>query len=225
MNFSSDSRSGPFAGCGGECGLAPSGRSVMLRAKGRPMDESQWLALPLPRSMLRLLGRSRSKRKVRLFAAACWRCRCRDMTSFDRLRRVIDQAERMADGEIRSERDSSGWVLLRTNIYAMALDTIETVSNIRGKGNVSFVEQAALVRDIFGNPFRPFTFSTAWRTDTVLTLARQMYESREFGAMPILADALQDAGCEDVAVLDHCRAANAAHVRGCWVVDLVLGKE
>ncbi len=81
------------------------------------------------------------------------------------------------------------------------------------------------LRDIFGNPFRPVTFSPAWRTDTVVALARQMYESRDFGAMPILADALQDAGCEDEQILAHCRDANATHVRGCWVVDLVLWKE
>jgi hypothetical protein len=85
--------------------------------------------------------------------------------------------------------------------------------------------QATLLRDIFGNPFRPVTFDPAWRTDTALALARQMYESREFSAMPILADALQDAGCDNTDILSHCRDTNAAHVRGCWVVDLVLGKE
>ncbi|WP_162670535.1 hypothetical protein [Gemmata massiliana] len=85
-------------------------------------------------------------------------------------------------------------------------------------------EQVALVRDIFGNPFRPVAFSPSWLTDTVLTLASQMYESREFGAMPILADALQDAGCDSAEVFDHCRG-DGPHVRGCWVVDLVLGKE
>ena len=58
-----------------------------------------------------------------------------------------------------------------------------------------------------------------------LALARQMYESREFSAMPVLADALQDAGCDSDDVLKHCREAGAVHVRGCWVVDLVLGKE
>jgi hypothetical protein len=51
-----------------------------------------------------------------------------------------------------------------------------------------------------------------------------MYESRDFGAMPILADALQDAGCTSDDILKHCRDAHATHVRGCWVVDLVLGK-
>ncbi|WP_239465732.1 hypothetical protein [Gemmata sp. SH-PL17] len=81
-----------------------------------------------------------------------------------------------------------------------------------------------MLRDIFGNPFRPVAFSSAWRTPTVLALAAQVYESRDFSAVPILADALQDAGCDNADILDHCRGTGA-HVRGCWVVDLVLGKE
>jgi hypothetical protein len=84
--------------------------------------------------------------------------------------------------------------------------------------------QANLYRCVLGNPFRPVTFAPEWRTDTALALARQMYESREFGAMPILADALQDAGCNEPAILDHCRDASLTHVRGCWATDLVLGK-
>ena len=80
-------------------------------------------------------------------------------------------------------------------------------------------------RDIFGNPFRPVVFSPAWRTETAITLAHQMYDSRDFSLMPILADALQDAGCENEHILNHCRDTEAKHVRGCWVVDLVLGKE
>ncbi len=83
---------------------------------------------------------------------------------------------------------------------------------------------ADLAREVFGNPFRPVAFSPDWRTSTAVALARTMYESREFGAMPILADALQDAGCDSADILNHCRAASAAHVRGCRVVDLVLGR-
>jgi hypothetical protein len=83
--------------------------------------------------------------------------------------------------------------------------------------------QVAALRCIFGNPFRPVAFSPEWRTHTVVALARQVYESRDFGAMPILADALQEAGCDSEDILDHCRA-EGHHVRGCWVVDLVLGK-
>jgi hypothetical protein len=81
--------------------------------------------------------------------------------------------------------------------------------------------QADLARDIFGNPFRPVSVLPAWRSDTTVALSRRMYEARDFGALPILADALQDAGCDNADILDHCRGAGP-HVRGCWVVDLVL---
>ncbi|QJW95093.1 hypothetical protein FTUN_2619 [Frigoriglobus tundricola] len=83
-----------------------------------------------------------------------------------------------------------------------------------------------LLRDIFGDRGAVLTspeWQEAWRTDTAIALARQMYESRDFGAMPILADALQDAGCDNADILTHCRGPGP-HVRGCWVVDLVLGK-
>jgi hypothetical protein len=86
-------------------------------------------------------------------------------------------------------------------------------------------EHADWLRDIFGNPFRPVAFSPAWRTDTAVALARQMYDARDFGAMPILADALQEAGCDSEDMLNHCRDPKQVHVRGCWVVDMVLGKE
>ena len=84
--------------------------------------------------------------------------------------------------------------------------------------------QVKMVHCIFGNPFRPVTFDPDWRTTTAIQLAQQMYDSRDFSAMPILADALQDAGCDHADILDHCRGPGP-HVRGCWVVDLVLGKE
>ncbi len=90
------------------------------------------------------------------------------------------------------------------------------------------------LHEVFGNPFatgrrrkgeprRGWMFAPEWRTDTAVLLARQMYESRDFGAMPILADALQDAGCDNADILTHCRKPGE-HVRGCWVLDLVLEK-
>lgn len=84
--------------------------------------------------------------------------------------------------------------------------------------------QAHLLLDIFGNPFRPIAFIPEWRTSTVVSIARIMYDSRDFATMPVLADALQDAGCENEDILNHCRSGGP-HVRGCWVVDLILGKE
>jgi hypothetical protein len=86
------------------------------------------------------------------------------------------------------------------------------------------IAQADFVRDIFGNPFRPVVFDPAWRTSTTLALARQMYDSRDFSPMPILADALQDAGCDNADILNHCRRPGE-HTKGCWVIDLLLGKE
>jgi hypothetical protein len=58
----------------------------------------------------------------------------------------------------------------------------------------------------------------------VVSLAWGIYDDRAFDRMPILADALQDAGCDDEQILDHCRGPGR-HLRGCWVVDLVLAKE
>jgi hypothetical protein len=84
--------------------------------------------------------------------------------------------------------------------------------------------QTQILRDIFGNPFRPVAFDPAWRSSTAVALATGIYADRAFDRLPILADALQDAGCEDADVLGHCRGPGP-HVRGCWVVDLVLGKE
>jgi hypothetical protein len=82
---------------------------------------------------------------------------------------------------------------------------------------------AALLRDIFGNPFRPVTLDRARLTSAVLTLAHGIYADRAFDRLPILADALQDAGCDRADVLDHCRGPGP-HARGCWVVDQILGK-
>ena len=93
----------------------------------------------------------------------------------------------------------------------------------RGEAGLLLAEMTHALRDIFGNPFRPVAVDRAWLTSTVVALARGMYESCDYGAMPILADALQDAGCDSEDVLNHCRGLGP-HVRGCWVVDLLLGK-
>ena len=85
--------------------------------------------------------------------------------------------------------------------------------------------QVRMLRCIFGNPFRPVDAIPARLTSDVVALARGMYDARDFSAMPVLGDALQGAGCDNPDVLGHCREPNAVHVRGCWVVDLMLGKE
>ena len=105
---------------------------------------------------------------------------------------------------------------------------IEADSYLGEKGERRQAEtraQCDLVRDLFGNPFRPVSLDSTWLTPDVLALARGISMERAFDRMPILADALQDAGCDNEDVLSHCRDASATHVRGCWVVDLLLGKE
>lgn len=64
-----------------------------------------------------------------------------------------------------------------------------------------------------------------WNHGTVPAIARHVYDDRAFHDLPILADALEDAGCTDPEILGHCRADGAIHAKGCWVVDLVIGLE
>jgi hypothetical protein len=116
-----------------------------------------------------------------------------------------------------------GWDAVRmwTRTAAEAAAVYST-SNLAGR-MAEVTEQAKLLRDLLGNPFHSVSLDPAWRTSAVLALARGMYESRDFGAMPMLADALEAAGCPDPDVLLHCRGPGP-HVRGCWVVDVLLGK-
>jgi hypothetical protein len=153
----------------------------------------------------------------------------------------------ITEGLVRDASDvPSKQVLDALHLLQMAPDSVEErgrlfgivhtacevearIDRLRGDSRAlhraGIAEIAQLLREIVGNPFRPATFDPAWRTSTAVTLAAQMYESRDFGAMPILADALQDAGCNSDDILDHCRDPKQTHVRGCWVVDVMLGKE
>jgi hypothetical protein len=87
--------------------------------------------------------------------------------------------------------------------------------------------QALLLRDLFGNPFRPppppAPAWLSWEGGTVVRLARRIYDTRDFGSLPVLADALEEAGCTAKGILDHCRHGGE-HARGCHVVDALLGK-
>ena len=112
-----------------------------------------------------------------------------------------------------------------TGVAARCVHTLITAGDLSEEivRDNEIARQTNLIRDIFGNPFRPVVFDPNWRTSTVVALARGIYDERAFDRLPILADALQDAGCVSDDILTHCRGPGP-HVRGCWVVDLVLGK-
>ena len=108
------------------------------------------------------------------------------------------------------------------------LHAAERAQGALGWTGVESAAQAALLRDVLGNPFlRPppplSAAILAWNDGTVGRIAAGIYEERAFDRLPILADALLDAGCDAEELLAHCRSAGP-HVRGCWVVDTILGK-
>jgi hypothetical protein len=92
--------------------------------------------------------------------------------------------------------------------------------------------QCSILRDIFGLlPFRSVIIDPAWRTPTVLALAQATYDNRllpvgtlDNARLAVLADALEDVDCTNDNILNHCRRPGE-HVRGCWALDLLLGKE
>jgi hypothetical protein len=218
------------------------------------MREERWLTSTDPTPMLTFLFRRRvSGRKLRLLCCACCR-RLWDSLIDERSRQAVEAAERYASGdlgtaelvEVRTAAQEA-YFEARAEVHRWmaeaALWTVAVQVPVRkvvdntlpfylypnyhertGQRLEKETQQANLLRDIFGNPFRPATLDPDWRTSTVVALAEGIYAERAFDRMPILADALQDAGCNNDDILAHCRDASQVHARGCWVVDLVLGK-
>jgi len=210
------------------------------------MARADWPEQTDPDTMLQMLDRRISERKIRLFPAACCRRIWHRLEPSDR--RAVEMAERYADGEVsRSQlakaRDAvrpgtRGAALARAVSYRL----IEAVQQVwwqavslqvagvspRQRADAAGAEQqvqCALLRDIAGGIGRPRGITAsclAWEGGTVVKLARFIYDGRRFEDLPILADALEDAGCSDEDVLSHCRGPGP-HVRGCHVLDLLLG--
>jgi triacylglycerol esterase/lipase EstA (alpha/beta hydrolase family) len=106
------------------------------------------------------------------------------------------------------------WVMTHAHGYS---DYVETLST-----NLAFL--ADLFRDVFGNPYRPRRLQAAWLTPRAVHLAQLIYERQTFSRMSELASVLENAGCHDQEILDHC-GKKRIHVKGCWVLDLLLGKD
>jgi hypothetical protein len=213
------------------------------------MDEASWRACSDPLPMIEYLWGKASDRKARLLMCAC----CRQVWSElddDQVRHAVEVAERFADGQARyNELERAGgaamlaskyWGGRRGEIAFAAADVIspdnpfsgpcsayhgpaqlaEDIDSIVGKFACHFL------REIFGNPFRTVVLDPGWLSwnhAAVPAIARHVYDDRAFHDMLLLADALVDAGCRDHDILAHCRG-DSPHARGCWVVDLILGK-
>jgi hypothetical protein len=145
---------------------------------------------------------------------------------------IAAQYEHSSSTPAHGARNAAGvvaWVVARgfdPGILAKVRDSL-AFRGVLGNGNElrAFVATySRALREVFGNPFRPVVADPEWLTSDVVALARGIYAEFAFDRMPILADALQDAGCDNDEVLNHGRDATAAHVRGCWVLDLVLRK-
>jgi hypothetical protein len=208
------------------------------------MTEADWLTATDPRPMLEFLRWKASDRKLRLFAAAC----CRgawDRLKYAPLRRAVEVIEQIADGEAAHGQLAALNKTVRKIWYALQDDDNQTYWSVLAATDPSAIvapgttnrdalnmtlhvravpaqQRICLLRDIF-NPFRPVVFDPAWRSETVSALAAGIYAERAFDRLPILADALEEAGCDQPDILYHCRGPGP-HVRGCWAVDLVLGK-
>jgi hypothetical protein len=194
--------------------------------------------------MLSRVRRTASPRKARLFGVACG-YRVWQYLADPRERPAVEVAERFADGqatvaELQAARNArppgmgdDEWSRGYLFHHLTAEDVREVFTlwrigvRIGQKAGLGWRTQVIaigdLVRCIFGSPFRPVNADPAWLTSTVVALAAGIYAERAFDRLPILADALQDAGCNSADVLAHCRGTGP-HVRGCWVVDSLLGK-
>jgi hypothetical protein len=206
------------------------------------MTEAEWLTCTDPEPMLEFLDGRSSGRKLRLFAVACCR-RNWDTLTDERLRRAVEVDEQYAEGLVSGQDRYAAWnVVLTLKIDAIERQEWERAVRIwstqgpvydfmnKSALHISDVDwglQCQLLRDIIGNPFRPVTIDPTvltWNSGTVPRMAQAIYDDRRFSDLPILADALEEAGCSDQDILTHCRS-EGSHVRGCWVVDLILGKE
>ena len=185
-------------------------------------------------------------RKWRLHACACAR-RNFPKRAAKKWLAYIDLAERYADDEITSQEFNTERAKFREGrrprltgvggdfdlaLYESASlsqtwrDVIITRNREYHPGDRDYelvLPRYRILEDLIGPDPLP-AFEPAWRSDTAVSLAKEISQSRDYSAMPILADALQDAGCEDPIILTHCQNPEQVHVHGCWLLDLVLDK-
>ena len=213
---------------------------------GRALREDEWLTSTDLDLLLSYARPFVGERKFRLFACACCRLVWYLLTD-EGSRQAVAVSERYADGQASREELQASAAAGRhvqtlrgyfpREAAARLVRATASVEEWEDGGMVHHLAQDAararidravllqVVRDLFGNPFRPVTVPASWllaNDGAAERLACSIYEERCFERLPILADALEDAGCTEERILDHCRRP-ADHWRGCWVVDEILG--
>jgi hypothetical protein len=211
------------------------------------MTEAEWLASEDAASMEFFIRDRASDRKARLYCCAV----CRHVWSrleHDSSRQAVVVGERFADGtatrgELRAARQSARAVVnterdgevdrLHYTAVTAADPRVElewVAINANGGVDSGTGPFAELLRDIYGDPFRPVALGVAGMPSGVTLLAQAAYDNRilpggelDLAHLGVLSDALEEAGCTDVEILSHLRSPGP-HVRGCWALDLVLGK-
>jgi hypothetical protein len=203
------------------------------------MTEQEWMQATDPRPMLKFLRGKTSERKLRLFACA-WAWDYWSRMHDERSRGAFITAERFADKladlsalhaayadawEALRKADTSwaagaAWAAWAASYERYDIDS--AIAQIEYQtARISWPLGASRLRCLFGNPFRPITLNPVWliwHGGLLVSMAQKMYDSHDFTDMPVLADALEEAGCQDQDILGHCRSGGE-HVRGCWVVD------
>jgi hypothetical protein len=219
------------------------------------MTEAEWLAsddLEAMLEALRLGGNvtwtKAGRRKLRLLAC-CYARRLWGAMEDERSRRAVETAERFVDGAAAKSALIAAYeetvdcghgmadLAARSAVVAEALAAAREAAHCfawsEGRAGLARRRKqlGPVVREVFGYPFRSVFIDPAWQTPTVTGLASVAYEERalpsgelEAARLAVLADALEDAGCDNTDLVGHLRAPGP-HVRGCWAIDLLLGKE
>ena len=221
------------------------------------MTEAEWLTCTDPRPMLEFLRGRVSERKLRLFAVACARLiwdripkgvareaveaaeRCADGVPWEAelsqycramYRMPVDHGQRTGENWFSTHTEDERAVYftaLKTTAAGCGLANIPTGIGWSEGAKLTGSRQPDLIRDIFGNPFRPTVVDPLWLTwnnGTIPAVARAIYDGGgKVEDHVVLAGLLDDSGCDDVAIMDHCHGPGP-HVRGCWVIDMLVGK-